>query len=106
MLRSIGAARGAVCVAAGAENVRPPRLPELPLDRASTEATVNASAATTASDASTGRRERIMVFPLKGAEARIIVPPVYWYARPSREGAVDGGRCIVPQVPVRLWPFE
>jgi len=31
MLRSIGAARGAVCVAAGAENVRPPRLPELPL---------------------------------------------------------------------------
>ena len=49
MLRSIGAARGAVCVAAGAENVRPPRLPELLLDRASTEATVNASAATTAS---------------------------------------------------------
>ena len=32
MLRSIGAARGAVCVAAGAENVRPPRLPELPDD--------------------------------------------------------------------------
>jgi hypothetical protein len=72
MLRSIGAARGAVCVAAGAENVRPPRLPELPLDRASTEATVNASAATTASDASTGRRERIMVFPLIGRRPSLL----------------------------------
>ena len=41
MLRSIGAARGAVFVAAGAENVRPPRLPELPDTRASASTTEN-----------------------------------------------------------------
>ena len=63
MLRSIGAARGAVCVAAGAENVRLPRLPELPDTRASTETTVNTSAATTARSASIGRWMRSMVFP-------------------------------------------
>ena len=63
MLRSIGAARGAVLVAAGAEYVRLPRLPELLDERASTEATVNASAATTANNASIGRWKRSMVFP-------------------------------------------
>ena len=56
MVRSIGAARGAVCVAAGAEYVRPPRLPELLDERASTESDREiTSAATTANDASIGR---------------------------------------------------
>jgi hypothetical protein len=71
MLRSIGAARGAVVVALGAENVRPPRLPELPELRASTETTVKTSAAPTANSASNGRRV-FMVLPLWGSQARCI----------------------------------
>jgi hypothetical protein len=55
MLRSIGAARGAVFVAAGAEKVRPPRLPELPIERASESTMVIDSAATTAKIASNQR---------------------------------------------------
>ena len=63
MVRSIGAARGAVVVADGAENVRLPRLPELPDMRASALTTVNETAATMARSASNQRWVR-MVFPL------------------------------------------
>src|ERR1700712_1781587 len=92
MVRSIGAARGAVLVAAGAENVRVPRLPELPDTRASTEATVKANAATTANSASNGRRV-FMVFPRKGSGPILCTSRHYigMRQRPVK------GRCIKPQ---------
>jgi hypothetical protein len=99
MVRSIGAARGAVVVALGAENVRLPRLPELPDMRASTETTVKASAATTAKNASNGRRV-FMVFPLEGSQARLSFVEHYIGVRPR---AVKG-RCIKPQA--SFWPFS
>ena len=89
MVRSIGAARGAVVVADGAENVRLPRLPELPDMRASAVTTVKESAATMARSASNQRWVR-MVFPLwrsAGAPGSF-VPPLYRYAEAPREGAL------------------
>jgi hypothetical protein len=91
MVRSIGAARGAVVVAAGAENVRPPRLPELPMERASALASVRDSAATTASAASSQRWVRIMVFPQQ-VESGFQTPDscltLYRYPKGCREGAL------------------
>src|SRR4029078_7804488 len=90
MLRSIGAARGAVLVAAGAENVRPPRLPELPELRASAETTVKTSAAATASSASNGRRV-FMVLPLWGSQARAFSTALYRDLTAPREGVLHNG---------------
>src|SRR5437762_14252733 len=97
MVRSIGAARGAVLVAAGAEKVRLPRLPELPDTRASTVTTVNTSAATTARSASNGRWMRSMVFP-RGLSFGLDGPaqPLNGSYIGTRQCPVKG-RCIVPQ---------
>src|SRR5260221_5122216 len=103
MVRSIGAARGAVLVAAGAEKVRVPRLQELPDTRASTVATVNTSAAMTARSASNGRWMRSMVFPrgfLVWARrpGSSLVRPLYRYATAPREGPLHsaaGIACIL-----------
>src|SRR3982751_1171744 len=105
MLRSIGAARGAVFVAAGAENVRPPRLPELLDERASTETTVKTSAAATAKSASNGRRVFMCILAWAQRPGSVS-SVVYRNATTPREGAQHNAAGRFPSFSTFLTVFD